>query len=158
MRKIVIVLATILLIGIGGGGNMENNGLPLKGENVLTIRKTFQNDMILNLGPLFAFKNEDRIIVLITENSAVIGEAVFDENGQLLSSDGVVPLASDAFTTTNIETAQEMEDAFGNPHVDIGSGATIPTYIVDDGRVVTYHIYNNNIINQTIYLLIDETI
>lgn len=159
MKKIItFVLAIILLIGIEGSGNMENNVRSMKGKNVFTVRKTFQNDIILNLEFLFAFKNDDKIIVLIAENSTIIAETVFDGNGKLLSSDGVVPLESDMFTTSNIETVQEMEDAFGTPHVDIGSGATLPTYIIDDGRVATYHIYNNDIIKRTIYSLIDETV
>ena len=96
MKKIIaFVLAIILLIGIEGSGNMENNVRSMKGKNVFTVRKTFQNDIILNLEFLFAFKNDDKIIVLIAENSTIIAETVFDGNGKLLSSDGVVPLESD---------------------------------------------------------------
>ena len=48
-----------------------------------------------------------------------------------------------------------MEAAFGNRHADIGSGAEIAAYIIDDGRIVTYHVRDNDILKETVYSVID---
>ena len=152
-----IVLAAALYVGIERGGNMQRETQSMKGESVFDIRKTFRNDMTLYLGPLFAFEDDDKIVVLRAEaeNDIINGEVVFDKNGKLLISSGVTPLASDIFATAIIHSVQDMEAAFGNRHADIGSGAEIAAYIIDDGRIVTYHVRDNDILKETVYSVID---
>ncbi len=155
-RTIVLIAVCILLsICIGCVLWISNGSSTMVGQKALTIRKELGKDIIWDANCLLVLKLSNRRIICVTNNGTVVAEIRFDDAGTIISENGISPLKASLFDTSCPKTAQDMTSIFGNPHADIGSGVYLPTYILDDGRIVTYHMNGDNIVENTIKFVFD---
>lgn len=153
--RIAIVAFLLVLICVGGVFWMNGSNSSMVGQKVDDVRKKNRNDIILDASCLLAFKNSHGYTVVITNNEIVTAEIKYDKEATLVSKKGVDPLNAVVFEAGKPQTMQDMVNLFGSPHVDVGSGAYLPTYILDDGRIITYRMNEDNVVGSTIRFILD---
>ena len=156
MKRIVLITVLgLALVFAGGVLWMNNNNSSAIGQKVVDMREKHKNDIIIDANCLLTFENVDGYTVCVTNNDSVIAELKYDEVGMLVYKMGLDPLEASVFEAGVPQTGRDMMDLFGNPHIDVGSGVYLPTYILDDGRLVTYCMNGNTIVSSTVQSMLD---
>lgn len=157
MKRVMIIVTICALTGIliGGVFWMNNTKPMLIGENVFEIREKLRDDIILDVNVLLVLKMSNGRSVCVTDGNTVIAEIKYAESGEMISKNRIYPLKTSVFDTSSPKTVRDMEDLFGTPHCDIGCGAYLPTYILEDGRIVTYNTNADVITGDTIRQIFD---
>lgn len=154
-RIIVMIVFVLFLVCIGGVIRMSKSNSSMIGQKVIDIRKKCKNSIVMDVNCLLICKNDDGYVLNLTNNETIIAEAIYNKAGMIIAQDGFAPLRADVFDHGTPQTVQDMEEIFGYPHIDVGSGAYLPTYILDDGRIVTYRVNNDEIVGVIIKQILD---
>ena len=107
----------------------------LLGHYKLEIEAFFGRPM-LEFGVFSLYGRPAGVVTIIYQMEKVTAYAAYSANGSLACAAGVTPIT---LTTEQVassgRTMAEFARDHGNPHMDLGSGSSIPAYLSDHGSI-----------------------
>lgn len=143
MKKVLILMLLMIFIFLGCNQKKEI----ITGDLMNKIND--QYNQYFSINSLFVFKTEDTYFIVIEKEGVIENSVKFSsdrkpsniQNLSLIQCENI----SD-YLDVNINTIIKK---YGDPHVDIGSGFYIPTYITEDAYLICFEL-DNSIVSEVI--------
>lgn len=118
-----------------------------------------QEDPLFSDMGVYVFQIEDKYPVLLEKNGRVFAAVEFSAERVAVKIRGVQLPQIDDILGAQGKTIEEIENTFGKPHINTGSGFYIPSYITSDGYLIKIWVSNGIVTNVTrIDLLTGEVV
>ena len=132
MKKYIIVM--LLMIFTLSGCQKKAD------PQVVDLATTINNQQapIISLSTLSVFQTNDMYTVVIRENGESKKTVEFSSDRECLSVQGVVLVKNEELNQHLGKKLNELENHFGEIHADVGSGFYIPSYITEDGYLISF--------------------
>lgn len=147
MKALCVLIAVIVLLAalLGCSGQSSSKE---KGE------------LLYERSGLSTYKVNENFRVCIRQNDFSVGEVEFSSNRAVVHVKSIKLIPSDSkpsFVNKSLATIEEM---FGPPHVDVGSGFYIPAYITEDAYLISVYLTEEDMVYQTVVrdLLTNEVV
>ncbi len=139
MKKTVAVLISVLCVVmlVGCNGNIE------VGSNIDKIDESYEK--LYSVNAVSAYTNgEEHIVIIDIDGDRIVDKtAIFNAKRELIDSDGIEPIKSADLDTLDAyygRTVSELDELFGEAHVDTGSGFYVNAYVTDDAHIVYFSV------------------
>lgn len=133
MKKILVTV--LILLSAFFVGCTQNNGI-MPGKSIKAINEKYTPTICFNF--LSVFKIEDKYRVVIHDDYVIEKTVDFSSDREYSDMHGLIPVKIENLKTYLNLSIDEIEKELGEPHVDIGSGFYIPSYITDNGYMVRF--------------------
>lgn len=137
MKKIILILFLVsVLVSCKNGGNASIE----IGDCIFDLQQEASNALSLYA---FVYHIDDTyVFVQLKDRGVVEKRIVFSEQRKVIDSGGydLIKNVSVGELSQYIDLPFEnVEECFANAHLDIGSGFYIPSYITEDGYIISFH-------------------
>lgn len=147
MRKMkalcVLISVVVLLAGCSGKSSSKEKG-----------------ELLYERCGLSTYKVNENFRVCIRQNDSSVGEVEFSSNRAVVRVKSINLIPSDSNQSFVNKRLAAIEEMFGPPHVDVGSGFYIPAYITEDAYLISMYLTEEDMIYQTVVrdLLTNEVV
>lgn len=94
------------------------------------------------LNSLYAYKSNDNYLIVVSNDGKAEKMVEFSANRKSNNICGLKLVKSENIRQYIGISIEEMTDKLGQPHVDIGSGFYIPSYITENAYLLSFEIEN----------------
>lgn len=119
-----------------------------------------QGELLYERCGLSTYKVNENFRVCIRQNDSSVGEVEFSSNRAVVRVKSIKLIPSDSNQSFVNKSLAAIEEMFGPPHVDVGSGFYIPAYITEDAYLISVYLTEEDMIYQTVVrdLLTNEVV
>lgn len=140
MKKgIAFLFAVAILLTACSGGD------PFKiGKSISDLHK--QYTAYLTMSPLSAYKVGENYFITIADGDTIQKMAEFSPDRECLRAEGLEPIKSENCNQFLNLSLKELTEKLGQPHMDVGSGFSIPAYMTEDANLICFELENEIVI------------
>ena len=140
MKKIVVfLLAAAILFSACSGRHKVSVG-----ESISSIHKQYTPYLTIN--PLSAYEIGGNYWMTIDDGDTVQKLAEFSPDRTCLRTQGLRLIEiNDICQLLNV-SVDSLTEKLGQPHIDIGSGFSVPAYITDDAELLCFELENDSVV------------
>lgn len=132
MKRIIILLVVISVLFSGCGNSFE-----IKiGDNMDIVNDNYSPYLLLN--SLYGYNINNNYVFIIVDCNIVKKLVEFSADRKVVSSYNLDLISSDDFNKYLGININKLIEVFNQPHVDIGSGFYLPSYITNDANLITF--------------------
>lgn len=137
MKKVMVLVFFIIFLFAGCVGDCEFK----VGEQMSRINSKFTPYITMNA--LSVYENTGDYLIVIDDGYTIQKLVEFSSERKAIKIQGLELIKCEDIKQFLDMSIQKLQEKYGQPHVDIGSGFNIPSYITEDGYLICLQLEND---------------